>query len=136
VRAPAAIASATESLPSAPTARRINGERIVLLGWSRAILMQLAHPLVAAGVHDHSTFRHGPLTAATRLHETVKAMLALTFGDAQRSGAALDGIRAIHHRVHGALSHSIGPYLAGSRYSAEDPTSCSGCTPRCLTRFR
>jgi uncharacterized protein (DUF2236 family) len=37
--------------------RRVNGERLVVLGWGRAILMQLAHPLVAAGVDAHSTFR-------------------------------------------------------------------------------
>src|SRR5262245_31433510 len=78
-------APVTDSLPPVPTARRINGERIVLLGWSRAILMQLAHPLVAAGVHDHSTFRGGAFTGAMRLHHTVRAMLALTFGDGQRS---------------------------------------------------
>lgn len=35
---------------------RVNAERIVLLGWARAILLQLAHPLVAQGVADHSSF--------------------------------------------------------------------------------
>ena len=40
-------------------AERINAERVVLAGWSRAILLQLAHPLVAQGVADHSSFsRH------------------------------------------------------------------------------
>ena len=34
----------------AVVAHRINAERLVLLGWSRAILLQMAHPLVAAGV--------------------------------------------------------------------------------------
>jgi uncharacterized protein (DUF2236 family) len=112
---------ADTSFAAAPTARRINAERIVLFGWSRAILMQLAHPLVAAGVHEHSSFRQGPTRAATRLHQTVKAMLALTFGDRARSGAALEGIRAIHRRVHGTLAESAGRYPAGTRYSAEDP---------------
>ena len=37
-------------------AERINAERVVLAGWSRAILLQLAHPLVAQGVADHSSF--------------------------------------------------------------------------------
>ena len=83
--------------------------------------MQLAHPLVAAGVREHSTFRGGPLTAARRLHHTVRAMLALTFGAPAARTAALDGIRAIHRRVHGILPTAAGHFSAGTRYSAEDP---------------
>jgi uncharacterized protein (DUF2236 family) len=101
--------------------RRVNAERIVLLGWSRAILLQLAHPLVAAGVADHSSFREGGLAAARRLHSTVRGMLALTFGDAPGRAAALDGIRAIHRRVHGQLPAAAGRFAAGTPYSAEDP---------------
>lgn len=104
-----------------PISCRINAERIVLLGWSRAILLQLAHPLVAAGVADHSSFRDGGLAAARRLHLTVRAMLALTFGGAQGRAAALDGIRAIHRRVHGRLPVAAGRFAAGTAYSAEDP---------------
>ena len=42
---------------------RAQGQRevVVLLGWGRAILLQLAHPLVAAGVAEHSGFGGGPL---------------------------------------------------------------------------
>jgi uncharacterized protein (DUF2236 family) len=76
---------------------RINAERLVLLGWSRAILLQMAHPLVAAGVADHSHFRAGPITAARRLRDTIKAMLALSFGDAFEAGHAIAAIRAIPH---------------------------------------
>ena len=101
--------------------RRINAERIVLLGWSRAILLQLAHPLIAAGVSEHSTFRGGPLAAASRLHHTVRAMLALTFGDDIGREHALEGIRAIHRRVHGRLAVGAGRFPAGTPYSAEDP---------------
>jgi len=100
---------------------RINAERAVLLGWSRAILLQLAHPLVAAGVAEHSSFRDGGLAAARRLHLTVKVMLALTFGDAQGRAAAIDGIRAIHRRVHGHIPAKAGRFPAGMPYSAEDP---------------
>ena len=100
---------------------RVNAERIVLLGWSRAILLQLAHPLVAAGVAGHSTFRGRGLAAAKRLHLTVRAMLALTFADAYGRAAALDGIRAIHRRVHGHLPAAAGRFAAGTPYSAEDP---------------
>jgi uncharacterized protein (DUF2236 family) len=104
-----------------PISGRVNAERLVLLGWSRAILLQLAHPLVAAGVADHSSFRGGGLAAARRLHLTVRAMLALTFGDPRERTAALEGILAIHRRVHGQLAAAAGRFPAGTAYSAEDP---------------
>jgi uncharacterized protein (DUF2236 family) len=101
--------------------QRITAERLLLLGWSRAILLQLAHPLIAEGVYDHSDFRASPLAAARRLHQTVGSMLALTFGDVTASDQALTRIRAIHTRVHGVLADPVGPYQAGTPYSAEDP---------------
>jgi uncharacterized protein (DUF2236 family) len=101
--------------------RRINAERIVLLGWGRAILLQLAHPLIAAGVHDHSGFRATTWAAATRLYHTVHAMLALTFGTEAERERALGGIRAIHQRVRGHLTTGAGRFLPGTAYSAEDP---------------
>ena len=100
--------------------RRLNAERLVLLGWSRAILLQLAHPLIAAAVYDHSTFGAGAWAAVARLRSTIRAMLALTFGtDAERE-YALHGIRRIHRRVNGTLPDPVGAYAPGSRYSAED----------------
>ena len=100
---------------------RINGERLMLLGWTRAILLQLAHPLIAAGVYDHSSFRADPRTAVARLRHTVQAMLALSFGDEQEQARAYDGIRTIHRRVNGHLPVAAGRFPAGTRYSAEDP---------------
>jgi uncharacterized protein (DUF2236 family) len=102
-------------------AQRINGERLALLGWSRAILLQVAHPLVAAGVAEHSGFRTGPVAAARRLHGTVRAMLGLTFGSDEDRRRATDHILTIHRRVHGHLREPVGVFPAGTRYSAEDP---------------
>ena len=102
--------------------RRVNAERLALLGWGRAILLQLAHPLVAAGVYEHSAFRATTRIAAQRLHATIRAMLSLTFGtDAERE-AVLHAIRTIHQRVHGHLPMTVGPFPEGTRYSAEDPS--------------
>lgn len=101
--------------------RRINGERLVILGWSRAILLQLAHPLVAAGVYDHSDFRSSPLAAVKRLRSTVRAMLAIAFGDVARQARAIGGIQAIHRRVNGVIPDAVGVFPAGTPYSAEDP---------------
>jgi uncharacterized protein (DUF2236 family) len=100
---------------------RINAERVVLLGWARAILLQLAHPLVAAGVFDHSGFRGTPYKTASRLYHTVHAMLSLTFGDDVARERTLETIRTIHRRVNGVLQETTGHYSSGTHYSAEDP---------------
>lgn len=95
---------------------KVNRDVVVVAGWGRAILLQLAHPSVAAGVHHHSSFR-GSLTASfRRLHSTVGAMLALTFGGTEQMIAAAAGINAIHDRVRGRVSAG-----AGATYSAHDP---------------
>jgi len=108
--------------PPAPlVARRVNGERVVILGWSRAVLLQLAHPLIAAGLVEHSTFRGGAAAAARRSHGTVRAMLSLTFGDDAAREDTLARIRRIHERVRGRLPHAAGPFPAGTPYRADDP---------------
>jgi uncharacterized protein (DUF2236 family) len=102
-------------------AHKLNGERLVILSWSRAILLQMAHPLIATGVAQHSTFRGGAAAAAGRAHHTVGAMLALTFGDEAAREETISRIRGIHTRVNGTLVRAAGPFAAGTRYSAEDP---------------
>lgn len=102
-------------------ARRLNGERLVVLGWTRAILLQFAHPLIAAGVYDHSGFRSSPLAAVQRLRHTIHAMLAISFGSEAERARAISVIQGIHRRVNGQLRDGVGPFPAGTRYSAEDP---------------
>ena len=102
-------------------ARTVHRERLVLLGWGRAIAMQFAHPLVAAAVGDHSSFGSGRLARFQRLHGTVRAMLSLTFGDEPAAFATARGINAIHDRVHGVLKVDAGRFKAGTPYSAHDP---------------
>ena len=83
--------------------RRVNQEAVVLLGWGRAILLQLAHPLVAAAVADHSDYWSGPLPYLRRTRQTVGSMLDLTFGTPTEIQATADRINSIHERVHGRL---------------------------------
>lgn len=92
----------------------VNREIIVVAGWGRAILMQLAHPSVAAGVHHHSAFRGSLRASLKRLQSTVGAMQAITFGDSEAMIDAAARINVIHDRVRG---HSAG----GTTYSAHDP---------------
>jgi uncharacterized protein (DUF2236 family) len=99
----------------------IAGERVALLAWPRAILLQLAHPLVAAGVAQHSGFRSSPFAPFARLHATVGAMRQLTFGTDDEAAAVVRRILGVHDRVNGTLREGIGPHETGQRYSAHDP---------------
>ena len=83
--------------------------------------MQFAHPLVAAGVAEHSLFLKEPRGRLRRLRRTLDAMLALTFGTAGDVARAARGINAIHDHVHGRLPEAAGPFPAGHAYSAHDP---------------
>ncbi|MDP8969145.1 MAG: DUF2236 domain-containing protein [Actinomycetota bacterium] len=98
---------------------RIHQESVVvLLGWPRAILLQLAHPLVAAGVAQHSTFRG---QALQRLRHTLDASADIVFGTTDQALAAIAQINAIHRRVKGALAEPVGRFPAGAGYRAQDP---------------
>lgn len=92
---------------------KINREAVVVAAWGRAILLLLAHPAIAAAVHEHSAFRLSLLARARRLRSTVSAMQQLTFGDAEDTIAAAAAINAIHDRVNGRIG--------GASYSAHDP---------------
>ena len=95
---------------------KVNREVIVIAGWGRAILLLLAHPAVAAGVHGHSSFRGSLLSSFRRMHATVGAMLSLTFGDTEQMITASASINAAHDRVRGRVREG-----AGEAYSAHDP---------------
>lgn len=100
---------------------KINSEIVLLLGWNPAILLQVAHPLVAAGVVDHSLFLTDPAGRARRLWRTLNVMFDLTFGLPHEVQRAADAINAVHDRVHGELQQAAGPFEAGRTYSAHDP---------------
>jgi uncharacterized protein (DUF2236 family) len=118
---PGPEASVADGVALPGVAWRIHRERVLLAGWGRAILLQLAHPLVARGVAEHSGFTTDRWGRVRRLHRTLHAMLALTFGPAEDAGVAAARINAIHDRVHGRLDHAAGGEPAGAPYSAHDP---------------
>ncbi|MGH9391041.1 MAG: oxygenase MpaB family protein [Vicinamibacteria bacterium] len=97
---------------------RVTRESLVLLGGGRALLLQVAHPLVAAGVSKFSDFRAHPLR---RLWRTLDLMLTLVFSSAARAIEAVREIERIHSRVHGTLEVDTGPFARGTPYRAGDP---------------
>jgi len=91
---------------------RIDGEVLVLAGGTCALLMQLAHPAVAAGVDQYSDFRAAPFA---RLRRTLNASYAVAFGTGPQAEAAIRRVNAIHAVVRGHVPES------GAAYHATDP---------------
>lgn len=97
--------------PSPSVARRVDRELFLLLGGTASLLMQVAHPLVAAGVDRHSDFTRDPIG---RLRRTLDTTLAVVFAEPAQAHAALRRIDRRHGAVRGSLSD-------GRSYDARDP---------------
>jgi uncharacterized protein (DUF2236 family) len=113
--------------PPCPVTWLVHRERLLLLGWGRAILLQFAHPLIAHAVFEHSGFRRDPFGGWQRLHRTVRAMLWLTFGSDRHAALAADRINAIHARVKGRANDVP--------YSANDPDLMRWVHLTCVDSF-
>jgi uncharacterized protein (DUF2236 family) len=83
----------------------------MMVGGVAALLLQMLHPAVLAGVWDHSSFRHDMLG---RLRRTARFIAVTTYGSTEDARAAIDHVRAIHQRVSGMLPD-------GTPYRADDP---------------
>lgn len=97
--------------------RRIHAEPVLLFGGGRALLLEVAHPLVAAGVAEHSKFRSDPFG---RLRRTLDAMHAIGFGDRAAALAAARSVDRAHARIRGRLAEDAGAYRAGTPYHGRD----------------
>jgi uncharacterized protein (DUF2236 family) len=86
--------------------RRVDGELVLLLGGTRALLMQLAHQLVAKGVAEHSGFEADPFS---RLQRTLDASYTIVFGTAEEA-----------HRTARRV-HNVHRHVRGEGYEANDP---------------
>ncbi|HVC68929.1 MAG TPA: oxygenase MpaB family protein [Acidimicrobiales bacterium] len=97
--------------------RRVVAEPVTAFMIQRALVMDVAHPLVAAGVEDHSAFRRHPWR---RAWVTVDAALRLVFGDSATARGAARQIYATHDHIKGSLADGAGPWPAGTGYTAHD----------------
>ncbi|GAA0448488.1 hypothetical protein Ade02nite_61230 [Paractinoplanes deccanensis] len=86
--------------------RRVASEGLLLAGGGRATLLQIAHPAVARGVFEHSTFAERPLD---RLRATLTYVYAVLFGTEAEAATVSRAVHALHSRV------------TGPGYRANDP---------------
>jgi uncharacterized protein (DUF2236 family) len=85
----------------------LNRESMLLLGAGpRALLLQIAHPAVAAGVADHSDFRSDPWR---RLAGTLRSYLTIVYGSTAAARAEIRRLNALHRGI------------TGPDYTARDP---------------
>lgn len=91
---------------------RVHGDvTTMMVGGVAALLLQMLHPAVLAGVWDHSAFR-GDMIG--RLRRTARFIALTTYGAREGAEAAIARVRDVHARVRGTLPD-------GTPYSAEDP---------------
>jgi uncharacterized protein (DUF2236 family) len=81
--------------------RAMVAEPVTALLVQRALVMEVAHPAVAAGVVHHSSFQRRPLT---RAWVTADAALRLVFGSDSVARGAAQQIYRVHDHINGPLS--------------------------------
>lgn len=80
----------------------------VLTAGGGAILMELLHPSVMAGVHEHSAFRTDP---QRRTRNTLGFVLQTTFANTRAATALIERVKRLHARVEGVRPDGV-PYRA------------------------
>ncbi|WP_305805890.1 oxygenase MpaB family protein [Stenotrophomonas sp. YIM B06876] len=91
---------------------RVHGEFPgMLAGGLCALMLQLLHPLVLAGVYDHSNFRQD---LVGRLRRTTAFVAGTSYGPTAAVEKLVARVRRIHASVYGQLPD-------GRRYAADDP---------------
>lgn len=91
---------------------RVHGDfPSMLIGGVCALMLQMLHPRVLAGVWDHSNFRQDMLG---RLRRTGQFISGTTFGSTRDANWLIDKVRNIHLQVTGTAPD-------GTAYAASDP---------------
>ncbi len=96
---------------------RIDREAVIFLGAGRALLLQLAHPWVAAAIAEHSRTFADPIG---RFHRTFDIIFAMVFGSREKALASARQLHRRHAMIVGRMPETVGPFAAGSLYCAND----------------
>ena len=98
---------------------RVMAEPLLMLGAGRALLMQAAHPLVAQGAIDHSTYATDPFG---RFERTVEWVTVVCFGTTAEARRTSRGINRLHAQVQGGLpgANATSVLPPGAAYDARD----------------
>lgn len=96
---------------------KVNRESALFLAATRAALLQLAHPWVAAAIAQHSKTFHNPLA---RFHQTFRIMFTMSFGSVEQAFAAARQLHRRHQGISGTLSENTGRFAAGTSYEANE----------------
>jgi uncharacterized protein (DUF2236 family) len=96
---------------------QVHREAALFLGAGRALLLQLAHPWVAAGVADQSQVFTNPLG---RFHRTFSTVYTMVFGTRDQALGVARRLYWRHGAVVGTLPEAAGTFAAGSAYSANE----------------
>jgi len=96
---------------------RVHREAAIFLGAGRALLLQLAHPYVAAAIAEHSRTLADPVG---RLHRTFNITFTLVFGTLDQALRAARHLHQRHSAIQGVLPKAVGPFAAGAHYQAND----------------
>src|SRR5258708_18894880 len=94
-------------------------EPLLILGGARALLLQAAHPHVAQGAIDHSSYATDPFGRLMRTTDWAGAVAFVTTAEAE---AAAGRVNRMHRKVSGTLPrrHGSRKVQAGSTYAAMD----------------
>jgi uncharacterized protein (DUF2236 family) len=96
---------------------QVDREAVIFLGAGRALLLQLAHPWVAAAIAEHSRTLADPIG---RFHRTFDVVFSMVFGSRDHALAAARQLHRRHAAIVGRMPETIGPFEKGSRYCAND----------------
>jgi uncharacterized protein (DUF2236 family) len=96
---------------------QVDREAAIFLGAGRALLLQLAHPWIAAAVEQHSATFANPIG---RFHRTFSTVFTMVFGSLDQSFDAARRLHRRHAAISGALPAHAGPFPVGSPYCANE----------------
>jgi uncharacterized protein (DUF2236 family) len=110
-------ANATTGFTRSSPIRRISSELCIGLILQRALVLEIAHAKVGAGVQHHSLFRGKPFR---RLWSTADVALRLVWGDDEVGRAAANQVYRFHDHVSGELPEPSAAWPDGASYTAHD----------------